>query len=90
LGEKKIWLWVQCNYGKGEGGGGGGGDVQNVGLILQDSLFNFVSPGTSIRYWTPNKGKPGAAGHIVDQYGSKKIIYTYIRSGESNRYGGKT
>jgi len=65
-------------------------DVQNVDLILQDSLFNLVSSGTSIRDWSLNKGKPDAAGHIVGQYRSKKICYTYIRSGGSNRYCGKT
>jgi hypothetical protein len=52
--------------------------------------FNLVSPSTSIRDWSLNKGKPDAAGHIVGQYRSKKICYTYIRSGGSNRYCGKT
>jgi hypothetical protein len=65
-------------------------DVQNVDLILLDSLFNLASSGTSIRDWSLNKGKPGAAGHIVGQYRSKKICCTYIRSGGSNRYCGKT
>jgi hypothetical protein len=45
-----------------------GGDVQNVDLILQDSLFNLASAGTVIRDWSLNKGKPGAAGRIVGQF----------------------
>jgi len=52
--------------------------------------FNLVSSGTFIRDWSLNKGKPGAAGHIMGQYRSKKICCTYIRSGGSNRYCGKT
>jgi hypothetical protein len=65
-------------------------DVQNVDLILQDSLFNLASSRTSIRDWSLNKRKPGAAGHIVGQYRSKKICYMDIISGGSNRYCGKT
>lgn len=53
-------------------------DVQNVDLILQDSLFNLASSGTSIRDWSLNKGKPVAAGHITGQYRSKEdLLYVY-------------